>query len=80
MDEMIPADGDAVPVAHHDNHVQARIVSLDPRRERQGAAVRRVQGIGDQVVVGLAGASDPRDHDRVAVLIVELLERAEHGP
>ena len=80
MNEVVPADGHRVPVPHQDHHMQLRVEGLDARRIGQRAAVRRVKGMGHQVVIRLPGAADPRHDDGIAVFVAQFLECPQHGP
>jgi hypothetical protein len=80
VDEVVAADRDPVAVAHDRNDVELRVEGLDARGVGQGAAVGRVQGVGDHVVVHFARAADAGHDDRVGRGEVELLEGPQQGP
>ena len=80
---MVAAYGDAVAVAHDHDDLELRLERLDPGCIGKRAAVGGVQGIGDEIVVGLAGAADAGDDDGVGVGVAQFLEgaqqRAQHA-
>lgn len=79
VDEVIAADGRAVAIARDDDDVEVRVGELDARRERNGAAVRRVQGIKVHVARGARRAANARDDDRVVLREALLLDRLDDG-
>ncbi len=84
MDEVVAADGGAVPVAGEDDDVELGVGKLDAGGEGDGAAVGGVDGVEVQIPGGAGGAADAGDdHEVVAVEIIfrivdELLDGDGH--
>ena len=75
MDQVVAADreGVAVPRDHPDHEVGA--CRLEPRRDRGGAAVDRVEAEGVHVVREAPRAADPRDEDDLLLGDAEVRHR-----
>jgi hypothetical protein len=62
MDEMVPADGDSVSIAHHHNDPEVGSRELDARREGQGSSMSGMHRVEVQNDISLRLTSK-RIHD-----------------
>jgi hypothetical protein len=68
VEEVIASDGDAVAVAADHDDVQLRPRKLDAGRDRQSAAVQRVEAVRLDVAGQARRAADAGDDDRLVRL------------
>jgi len=78
VDEVVAADGGHVAVAREDDDLELRPRELDARGKRDGAAVRRVDGVEVEIARRARRAADARDDDRLVAVESKVLDGLRH--
>jgi hypothetical protein len=84
MDEMVPANGHGISVAHDDNYLQARFGQFYTGSKGEGTPVGRVKRVEIHVHGQSSGATNAR-HEHYFVLLVAYAiygpyQGAQHDP
>ena len=79
VDEMIPADGERVAVAHRDDHFQFRAAQLDAGRKGERPAMQRVKRMKIHVAGDARRTADPGHHHEFVFLPAEVVNRPQQG-
>jgi hypothetical protein len=80
VDQVVPSDPQAVPVAREHDHRKLRPGELEARGKGQGAAVGGVEGAHVHVPHEPAAAADPGDEGDAVGVEAQAVECAQEGP